>query len=185
MSSIKIHDIKNILSKIDQNISKYNIFIESGTFGGETILNLKDEFQLLYTIELSEKYFNLFNDLKIKENYRNIINYFGDTVEILPKILNNLRPTDKSIFWLDGHWSSLDTARGNLDCPLIQECNSIDEIYKSDESIILIDDYRLFGTNYAENWENITEENILKCFKNFNISKYFIYEDIFVLYINK
>ena len=35
---------------------------------------------------------------------------------------------------------------------------------KKDDSIIVIDDLRLFGTKGNEDWSNITEQNILKCF---------------------
>jgi len=185
MSSLTVNTIHSITKILNQNINNYNVFIESGTFGGETTSNLVNSFQVLHTIELSEKYYNHFNNIKIQNNYNNVVNHFGDTVQVLPEILKNLNQYDKSIFWLDGHWSSLDTAKGSKDCPLIEECVSIDNLYKSNKAIILIDDYRLFGTNYAEDWTNITEENILKCFKNHKVIEKFIKDDIFILYIEK
>jgi hypothetical protein len=185
MSFINHNNVSSIVKKLGQIISKYNIFIESGTFGGETIVNLRNSFQTLYTIELSEKYYQYFDEIRNREKYYNIQNLFGDTVEVLPKILDSLKETDRVIFWLDGHWSSLDTAKGEKDCPVIDECISIDQIYKSDEAIILIDDYRLFGTFIAEDWLDVTEENILKCFKNFKIVQHFVEEDILVLRIKK
>jgi hypothetical protein len=85
---------------------------------------------------------------------------------------------------LDGHWSSGDTAKGEKDCPLIEECKSIDLLYKSNKGIILIDDYRLFGTNIDQDWSSITTENILKCFNNFNIIQNFVYDDVLILLID-
>jgi hypothetical protein len=179
MSNLTINNIEDVFRNIEQKIESYPIFIESGTFCGQTILNLQTIFKHIYTIELSDKYFLDFS--KIAQKYNNVYNYHGDTTNVLPKILNII--DDNSIFWLDGHWSSGDTAKGAKDCPLIEECLCIDSSYNFEYALVLIDDFRLFGTKNNEDWTNITNEKIIDCFKRLTIIQNFIYNDILVLLI--
>lgn len=104
--------VNTFLQKFGQNKDEYDIFIESGTYCGGTTISLIPSFKTLHTIELSEKYFNFFDQIKKDNNYSSVINHFGSTEEILPNILCDLEKDDKVVFWLDGHWSSNDTARG-------------------------------------------------------------------------
>jgi hypothetical protein len=60
---------------------------------------------------------------------------------------------------LDGHWSGGDTAKGDKDCPLIEELVTIVGDFKY-KALIIIDDYRLFGTKGNEDWSDITDDNI-------------------------
>jgi hypothetical protein len=176
--------LNSILDDLGEDKSEYNTFIESGTYGGGTVTALYDEFESLYTVELSEKYYQHFDEIKKNNNYEKITNYFGDTVDILPTLLQTLKSKDRSIFWLDGHWSSGDTAKGKKDCPLIEECEHIDYFYKPDKGIILIDDYRLFGTFINEDWSDITLDKIISCFKKHKIT-YKIHDDIVSIHISK
>jgi hypothetical protein len=184
MPKLTIEKLNIIVEKLNEIPDEYTIFLETGTLVGETTLNVQPYFEQVYTIELSEDYYNYFNDMKTQNNYDNIFNYFGDSSVVIPKIIESLEKKDKVIFWLDGHWSSGDTAKGEKDCPLIEECKSIDLLYKSNKGIILIDDYRLFGTNIDQDWSSITTENILKCFNNFNIIQNFVYDDVLILLID-
>jgi hypothetical protein len=183
MPKLTIEKLNIIVHKLNEIPDEYTIFLETGTLVGETTLNVQPYFEQVYTIELSEGYYNYFNDVKIQNNYDNIFNYFGDSSVVIPNIIESLEKKDRVVFWLDGHWSSGDTAKGEKDCPLIEECKSIDLLYKSDKGIILIDDYRLFGTNIDQDWSSITTENILKCFNNFNIIQNFVYDDVLILLI--
>lgn len=70
---------------------------------------------------------------------------------------------------MDGHYSSGESGRGEKDVPLIEECKIIDEIYKSKYAVILIDDYRLFGTSKDENWLDITDDNVINSFDRLKI----------------
>jgi hypothetical protein len=185
MSSLTFDKLNQILLEIEENISDYSCFFESGTLEGQTILFLNNYFKKLYTIEITEKYFNYFDSLKKDLKIENVENYFGDSTDITPIILKKIRKNNKCIFWLDGHWSSGDTGKGIKDNPLIEECLSINDLYKSNKAIILIDDYRLFGTKISEDWEEITEENIKKCFTNFSIINEIVIDDVYVLVIEK
>lgn len=183
MASLTTQRIINDLHQLNENISSYNIFIESGTFSGQTIINLIDSFQLLHTIELGKNYYDYFNQVKIEQNYTNVQNHFGDTIKVLPEILKSHGKYDNCIFWLDGHFSSWDTAKGEKDVPIIEECCLIDKFYNAEKGVIFIDDFRLFGTNVNEDWSDISIDNILNCFENFKVTHNFINDDILVLFV--
>jgi hypothetical protein len=183
MASLTTQRIINDLHHLNDDIKSYNTFIESGTFCGQTIINLIDSFQILHTIELGKNYYDYFNQVKIDRNYTNVKNHFGDTVKVLPEILKSHDEYDNCIFWLDGHFSSWDTAKGEKDVPLIEECCLIDRFYRAEKGVIFIDDFRLFGTNVNEDWTDISIDNILNCFKNFKVTHNFINDDILVLFV--
>lgn len=186
MPSLNIATVNEIFEKLDiEEADNYSVFIETGTNLGHTIVAMQPYFQSLHTIELSEHYHQLFEQRKQGFNLDNISTYLGDSSVVIRDILQNLTDEDTCVFWLDGHWSSGDTAQGDKDCPLIEECSSIDELYKGQSGVILVDDYRLFGTKYNEDWTEITEENILNCFSNFNVVKKVVHEDSFCLLIQK
>jgi hypothetical protein len=136
-----------------------DVFIETGTYLGDTLYNMQHHFNKLYSIELSEKYANVAR--KRFDNKVSIIQ--GDSSVILKPLSNEINGS--IFFWLDGHWSGGDTAQGNVDCPLMEEMKIINDNYKK-RCIVAIDDVRLFGTHMNENWSNITRENILNIIKN-------------------
>ena len=115
----------------------------------------------------------------------NINCHFGDSSKIIPTILKKINKNKKCIFWLDGHWSSGDSAKGNKDCPLIDECLGINEFYSANEAIILIDDFRLFGVKGDQDWTDITLDSIKKCFTKFKIKNEIIFDDCLMLRIKK
>jgi hypothetical protein len=158
----------DFLNKLQDDIKKYSYFIETGTYNGDTIFALETYFDKLYTIEFSEKYYN-----NTKEKYGgNKINFIlGDSSIVFEKLLPNL--TEKCIFFLDAHWSGEDTGRSNKDVPLEEEIISINNLYKQD-AIIIIDDFRLFGSNRyrkkGEDWSKINKDKLLNIL-NSRISK--------------
>ena len=177
MPSLTIEEVKQY-SKWESDI-----FIETGTNIGDTLYNVQDHFSKLYSIELSIIYVKKAMKRFINNNKVCIIH--GDSSVIL-KTLNEIN--GNIFFWLDGHWSGGDTARGELDCPLLHELKIINDNYKQ-KCIVVIDDARLFGTNKNENWSSITKENILNIVKDRLIScEYFPsichVEDRMVLHLN-
>ena len=64
MAYLTIDKLNNIIfNNLDENGNDYTIFIESGTYLGETTIELQPYFNILHTVELSEKY--LFHSLVI------------------------------------------------------------------------------------------------------------------------
>ena len=165
MPSLEIDFLKNI--KIENLFKNYPVFIESGTFMGQTIFKYEQLFKELHTIEIKSEFYN-----KVKNQYNGnkITFHLGDSsiklIDICKTLNNNV------IFFLDGHWSAGNTGRGNKDCPLYEELEAINNNLNN-KAIIIIDDCRLFGlgpntTNGKEpcNWEDINIDTILNLVKN-------------------
>jgi len=154
----------SFLLNLQDDYTKYNCFIETGTFNGDTTFALEPHFEKLYTIEFSEKYYN-----NTKEKYSgNKINFIlGDSSIVFESLLPII--TDKCIFFLDGHWSGGDTGQSKKDCPLEEEIKHIHNLFQND-AIIIIDDFRLFGLDKSsgklgEDWSQINKENLLNILK--------------------
>jgi len=176
MPSLKIEELKEIQSLYNYNI--YEKFIETGTYMGSTIDNIKDYFKNIYTIELNE---NLFNYCCKKfENDKNIKCVKGDSSIKLKDILENNK--DEIVFFLDGHYSSGETSRSDKDVPLLEELEIINKYYKN-KGIIIIDDLRLFETKYNEDWSNISKKKIIDKLDNIKFSLTMEKSDKFIIYL--
>ena len=156
MPSIVYNQIISIINDTPLKNESFNIFVETGTHAGYTVKNMIPYFNKIHTIELSEEFYN--DAVNKFKNNDNVILYLGDSAKVLPTLIDKLG--GNTIFFLDGHWSGGDTAQGDKDCPLVEELVAINKF--KHKSIIIIDDYRLFGTNYNEDWSLITDENIKK-----------------------
>jgi hypothetical protein len=146
-----------------------SIFVETGTHNGDTTNIVKDKFERVYTIELSEHYFN--KAKKRFESSKNVQVIQGDSSRMINKICEVLdKPT---FFWLDGHYSGGDTAQGEKDCPLIEEISSINDNCKV-QCVVAIDDVRLFKKKLDQDWSDITVSKITSLVAGRMISlKYF------------
>lgn len=183
MASLKYDTLGHIVSTLlEEDFYFFDTFIESGTLTGNTTLEMSNYFQRVHTVELSEYYFNEFQKV-LGNNNETITSHLGDSSKVVPDILKTLTNKNNCIFFLDGHWSSGDTGRGEKDCPLIEECLGIDKNYKAEKGIIIIDDYRLFGTKINEDWLEITKESILKTFNKFKVTNETVYGDMYILLI--
>jgi len=155
MSELKYQECLTILDSFKCDFKKFPCFVETGSYIGSTITNVLEHFNFIHSIELSEKYYNYCTELF--KNHKNVKLHFGDSGLILKDVLKDIN--ENCIFFLDGHFSSGDTAQGQKDCPLLEELKYIMDLYKN-EAIIIIDDYRLFGSHINEDWEDITKDNI-------------------------
>jgi hypothetical protein len=122
------------------------IFIETGTFFGDTVEYFKNSFKKVYSIELAEE---LAKKAKQRfENDRQVEIIQGDSGSILKGILKDIN--EPILFWLDGHYSSeffvgdefIKTARTDKDTPVVEELDTI--LSSPINHVILIDDARLF-----------------------------------------
>ena len=150
---------RGLLLKLQDDYTHYPCFVETGTLCGDTILAMEPHFDTLYTIELSKRYYN---GARSRYNGPKITFLLGDS----GIVLGDLAPTlvAPTIFFLDGHWSSGDTGRGEKDCPLVEEITHIAAAFKH-KGIIIVDDFRLFGlgppTGVGENWMDIRKDTLL------------------------
>jgi len=146
--------IKNLLEKLllTQEISN---FIETGTMYGETSSWASKLFNKVFTIEKNEHFFKL---AKKKFESSNVTCINGESPECLNLLLNN--NDEKTIFWLDAHWSGGETSGEERECPIIEEIKVINNW--GCECIIVIDDARLFLSppykpHKPDHWPNIIE----------------------------
>lgn len=134
------HEIKQEIIKAYQSKYNCNILVETGTFRGEMVTAQKNNFDHIYSIELSETLYTA--AAKLFENDKNITIVQGDSGKVLPGIMKQIH--QPALFWLDGHYSAGETARGDKDCPIYEEIDAI--ITGSPyQHILLVDDARLFN----------------------------------------
>lgn len=117
-----------------------DILYESGTFKGDMVYGMKNRFQKIISIELSNFYFQHSKERFKKNKHINIIK--GDSKNEIKKFLKSLK--EPAVFWLDGHNSFGDTAKSKLNTPILDELKSILN-HKNKSHVILIDDAREFN----------------------------------------
>ena len=177
---------KSFLEKLHVNFTRYPVFVETGTFQGETTFACEPYFEKVYTIEI-DKY--SFDRVSSRYSGSKIEFLLGDSSDVFPTILPKIK--DPTIFFLDGHWSGGSTGKGRKDCPLLEEVSLINSLF-SEEAIIIIDDYRLFGKSPRlqtgnEDWEDISKEKIVSLISSRIENIYYVYviDDRLILHISK
>lgn len=127
-------------------IEKYSVpfFIETGTANGDSVMKMAYSFKKIWTIELIE-------GRQEKSIVHKHINWLvGDSVEILPNIIKEIKQSDidngegyYTLFYLDAHYSGdTENETSYPECPLLKEIECVAE--NGYHSIIIIDDARLF-----------------------------------------
>jgi hypothetical protein len=133
------HLVKQLTIRQYQQRYRYTTMVETGTYMGEMVEALKTEFKRIISIELARELYEKAKRRFIKDD--NITIVHGDSGKVLPSILSNM--SDPAIFWLDGHYSRGETAKGDKECPIFEE---LDSIFGSENMnhVLLIDDARCF-----------------------------------------
>lgn len=127
---------------IEAHADRYGprIFVETGTFMGDTVQAVREKFSRLYSIELSASLFK-----KAQARFAGdsrIVLACGDSAKTLPKLLAHIH--EPALFWLDGHYSGGVTAKGEKSTPVEEELRSI-FAHPVPGHVILIDDARDFN----------------------------------------
>lgn len=134
----------NLIRKYAKDF-KLDVLIETGTYKGDMIEEVLEDFREIYTIEigkdLHEEACKRFRDEK------KVHLFLGDSGQVLPIILSQVKVP--VLYWLDAHYSGGDTekAEGEI-TPVLEE---IDAIYYggTEGSVILIDDARDFRPDWG------------------------------------
>lgn len=151
---------------------KANVFVETGTHIGYTVeMAIEIGFKTIYTIELADHFYKR-AVAKFKQ-YKHVFPIYGDSSIKLREILNKVN--EPCLFWLDGHWSAGDTARGPVDVPLYQELEVIKN-YNNKNHTILVDDVRLMD----KEWKEISLEKVKELLLQINPKYKFSYENGFL-----
>jgi len=148
-------ELKESLLEQLKVIFNIDVFVETGTYRGDTALIAARHFDAVHTIELSPQLC-----LRARErlkDWKNIIVYEGDSADLLPIVLAT--SSGRVLLYLDGHFSGGITAQGPTNTPILEELKKVRDLRKSD-SIILIDDIRLFQDSLFPNkFEHFSLEN--------------------------
>jgi hypothetical protein len=126
-----------------QRMTGHGLFVETGTFLGETTLAMATVFDRCWTVEIDRA---LYEQAAARfSGHTNIAALHGDSQALMPQILKEIDAP--AIFWLDGHYSRANTGRGTTDTPIVSELTRIFE-HPITQHVILIDDARDFlGVN--------------------------------------
>ncbi|HBS26847.1 MAG TPA: hypothetical protein DD827_06945 [Gammaproteobacteria bacterium] len=131
--------IKQYIIEQYQQQNNCQTFIETGTFRGDMITAQLDNFERLYSIELSDELYNAAKQAFANQNKVHLLQ--GDSGIRLIEVLNDI--IGVPLFWLDGHYSGGVTALADKECPVDEELATI--IASSlDQFVLLIDDARMF-----------------------------------------
>lgn len=139
--------------------------VETGTYQGDSAVELAKIFGKVHTIELSEKWYQYAQQRL--ESIDNITCHYGDSGEVLVDILPDFK--EPVLVFLDAHYAGGDTAFGKDEVPLLRELNAICD--RPTQDILVIDDLRLIGKSgecgggplYAKlkfDWRDITIEKL-------------------------
>ncbi|HEY9907432.1 MAG TPA: hypothetical protein V6D18_07460 [Thermosynechococcaceae cyanobacterium] len=115
-------------------------FVETGTFEGETIEQVRLLFEEVHSVELAEEYY--FQAVERFKSNPEVHLYQGDSEAVLKSLHPRLKD-EAVLYWLDAHWCVADKTAGHQSqCPLLQELNALQNL--NSDSVVLIDDARLF-----------------------------------------
>ena len=176
--------------------SGIEIFIETGTFKGKTAQIESRYFREVHTIELNEYLYRANLDRFLKEA-PNVKAYLGDSVEVLPTILDNVEAP--CLLFLDAHWSGdnrvdwddsawggygIDTSHRGVNwppapedqCPLIDEAKVIGKHLKR-KGVVIIDDWNSIGRKdlafKGQDWSSISLDKIYFAFGDNRVLDHF------------
>jgi hypothetical protein len=147
------HLVKELTVAEYQQKYGYTTLVETGTYLGDMVEAQKKHFKKIISIELGIELSK--RAQRRFRNSKNVLIKQGDSGEVLKDVMKELQ--EPAIFWLDGHYSSGITAKGEKECPVFEELEAIFNNKKLDH-ILLIDDARCFvGENDYPTIENLTE----------------------------
>jgi Glycosyl transferase family 2 len=140
------------------------IFVETGTFRGDSLEIAEALFPRCVSIELSPEYHAAAQQRFIHATHVEVL--LGDSPDIL-RAHQPVLTTQSTLFWLDAHWCAAENSAGEKSqCPLLAELGSIETLHPN--SAVLIDDARLFLTappapHDASDWPDL--DSVLSALK--------------------
>lgn len=184
-----------LYSEVKECIDKYpvwekcKVFVETGTYKGETVHEMSKYFKYCITFELHEGLMKIAMENGKALNIDNVTYVQGDSVEQLPKTIKQYNLDEIScIYFLDSHVSGIDsTYIHEYPVPLMNELEIISKMC-TNKNIICIDDVRFFTrandfNPFPYDWAHISIEKINDLFKD-RIHDSFIQNDRYWLILN-
>jgi hypothetical protein len=133
--AVKQHTVKQFAKKYG-----IRVFIEVGTYLGDMAAAVCNDFDRIYSIELSEDLFN--RAAKKFAGYKHIAILHGDSFQVMPEILRRIEVP--CLFWLNGHYSLGNSATWNKEGIMMEELKQI-IAHPIKNHVILIDEANLFA----------------------------------------
>lgn len=133
-SAAKRQMLRNAAKRYD-----LHFLVETGTYKGDTVRALRNDFRLIYSIELDKALYNKAIDRCQGQPNARLLQ--GDSSTVLPQVLSQLNG-ERVLFWLDAHYSGGGTAAGDMETPIIRELNLV--LARAGWGVILVDDLREF-----------------------------------------
>lgn len=132
---------------IMRNAVAGGIWVETGTFKGDTTALLAKGGSRVYTLEPAEKFYQAAARRFAGAANVTVLNGPSETLfpELLPTLSGDIN------FWLDGHYSAGATFQGAKDTPIIAELDQIAEnIGNFGKMAVMVDDLRCFAPEQPE-----------------------------------
>ena len=180
--SLDEQDMMTILNMCGYTKDEVRFFIETGTYKGDTSRAACKVFDTVCTVEIVQELYEESAQKSFKEGAP-VHHYLGDSVRVIPAIIERHNIHQPSFWYLDAHQSGADTSNNGTYVPLIDEINTILTHITDKRGIYVIDDLRLF-THY--DWESISLRTICDTFSlkvEPTILKRFIWNDRFIVAI--
>lgn len=149
------------------------LFVETGSYDGRTIQQALDVgFARVISVEIDPIYASICRQ-RFQEDHRVQV-WEGDSLDLLWDMIKDLN--EPITYWLDAHCQ--EDHYGKIKAPLLYELDIISNQPLLQESIIMIDDRRLFGHIDSPNvWQPITEEIVVNKLCMIMHNSLIVYED--------
>ncbi len=162
-----------------------DVFVETGTFRGESAGWASSRFRRVITIEASAA---LHEQARTAATVSNIEFVCGDSEDILADLLASVR--EPKLVWLDAHWCGDGdhlAAGQDRQCPLLKELGALAQSPSND--VILIDDFHMFGLPppapfYLDQWPDM--EALFRALQQLRSDrKVFLYHNVLVVALGR
>jgi hypothetical protein len=119
------------------------VFIESGTYLGDTTAFLSPHVRRAVTIEIDDRLHSIAT--RRLARYPNVEVIHGDARDHIPRLVSDV--PDPCLIWLDGHCSGEGTGKGGESEPAVDIIEILARTEIASGTTIVVDDLRLFGTD--------------------------------------
>jgi hypothetical protein len=135
MGAVTFSIPKDLVTRIAK-ATRFDNFVETGTYQGGTCFWAAGHFKNVYTIEIDPEMSK--STASKPDCPKNIEFLIGNSKDILPQLVAN-KLSGRSFFWLDGHWCG--GGGKDEECPLLLELEAIRDLKSA---VIFVDDARCF-----------------------------------------
>lgn len=130
---------------------------------------LNCNFDKVFCVEIRKDWVELGNEVFKEQINKNRYFLYNDDSSNLHKYLDNKVFNEKTIFFLDAHVDNKNIKNYKLKCPLFDELNSIKNLERKD-NLILIDDLRILKKKFPWGEKSFGKINFLEQIKNIIMS---------------